>query len=45
MKKDEKELLNEVENENENENENYEEEDYDEEDRGYFFPDFRSFLK
>lgn len=41
MKNDEKELLNEL--DRAEEDEEYEE-DYQEEDKGYFFPDFRNFL-
>ena len=41
MKNDEKELLNEL--DRAEEYEDYEE-DYQEEDKGYFFPDFRNFL-
>lgn len=41
MKNDEKELLNEL--DRAEEYEEYEE-DYQEEDKGYFFPDFRNFL-
>ena len=41
MKNDEKELLNEL--DRAEEDEEYEE-DFQEEDKGYFFPDFRNFL-
>lgn len=47
MNKELKEVIENV-NEEEKENEYYEEEDneeYEEEDKGYFFPDFRSFLR